>query len=84
MYQVQITKVRADQPAHEPSVASEVAWAIGTGTYEYIGHEDAKLGIWLIDLTPEIAEIVERDGEYTTRIASLSGTELYDVVIETP
>jgi hypothetical protein len=84
MYQVQITKVRADQPAHEPAAASAVAWAIGTGAYEYISHDDAKCGIWLIDLTPEIAAIVERDGEYTTRIPTSSGTDLYDVVIETP
>ena len=84
MYQVQITKVRADQPAHEPAVASEVAWAIGTGAYEYISRDDAKDGIWLIDLAPEIAATVERDGEYTARITSQSGTEMFDIVIETP
>jgi hypothetical protein len=83
MYQVQITKVRADQPAHEPSVASAVAWAIGTGTYEYISRDDAENGIWLIDLMPVIAAAVERDGEYTTRIASPFAAELYDVTIET-
>jgi hypothetical protein len=83
MYQVQITKVRAAQPAHEPAVASAVAWAIGTGAYEHISHDDAKDGIWLIDLTPAIAAVVERDGEYTTRIASPFSAELFDVVIET-
>ena len=84
MYQVQITKVRADQPAREPYIAATVAWAIGTGAYEYTSRDDAENGIWLIELTPEIAAAVERDGEYTTRIANQRTRELYDVVIETP
>jgi hypothetical protein len=33
---------------------------------------------------PAIAAAVERDGEYTARIASPFAAELYDIVIETP
>jgi hypothetical protein len=75
MYTAQITRTETGAPIGDQKVAHLVATRLGGSGAEF---DEPAYGIWLVDLSADNVERIERDGYLTTQVGP------YTIEIDTP